>query len=144
METKKVLQFFNEDIPFHQLIGLRVATAADGKATAILPFRPDFIGDAARPALHGGVLATLVDVCGGAAVMSAIGPLDRISTIDFRVDFLRPGQPQDVHCDAHITRIGARVAVASAIVHHGDATQPVAEGKCVYDIRRNRPQALAE
>ena len=138
MDSKLVLQFFNEDVPFHHLIGLKVTSAADGKARSFLAYRPDFIGDASRPALHGGVLATLVDVCGGAAVMSAIGPRDRISTIDFRVDFLRPGQPLDIFCDALVTRIGARVAVASAVVHHGDPAQPVAEGKCVYDIRRNR------
>ena len=136
VNSAKVLEFFNVNVPFHATLGLQVLQAQAGISRLILPFRPDLLGDAGRPAIHGGVLATVLDVAGGAAVMSMIGEHDRTSTIDFRVDYLRPGEKRDLFGEARIVRMGTRVAVASALVHHGDPTQPVAEGRLVYDIRR--------
>ncbi|MBM4343749.1 MAG: hotdog fold thioesterase [Deltaproteobacteria bacterium] len=143
MDQTTVLRFFNRDVPFHAVVGLRVERAERGQARLVVPFRAELLGDAARPAIHGGVLATMIDVAGGAAVMSEIGEHDRTSTIDMRVDYLRPGEKLDLFADARIVRMGARVAVAAAVVHHGDAARPVAEGRLVFDIRR-RPNPTGE
>ncbi len=141
LDSATVLQFFNRDVPFHGVFGLRVEAAHGGRARLVVPYRPELLGDAARPAIHGGVLATMIDVAGGAAVMSEIGEHDRTSTIDMRVDYLRPGEKLDLFADARIVRMGARVAVAAAVVHHGDPERPVAEGRLVFDIRRRAPQS---
>ena len=51
------------------------------------------IGDARRcPALHGGVVSTLIDTAGGVAAWSALGAAGDavVSTVDLTVDFPEP------------------------------------------------------
>jgi acyl-coenzyme A thioesterase PaaI-like protein len=63
---------------------------------------------------------------------------DRCSTIDLRVDYLRPGRVNTpLVGEAEIIRIGNRVAVANVILFHDDArSHPVAAAKGVYSIKR--------
>lgn len=129
-------RFFDEQIPFNRLLGLELRACADGYARIALPFRQDLVGDPFRPAIHGGVLSTLIDTAGGAAVWSRIGPEDRISTVDLRVDYLRPGALSDLVCEARVIRLGNRVAAVDATAHHGDPDRPVAVGRAVYNVRR--------
>jgi uncharacterized protein (TIGR00369 family) len=76
-------------LPFHVHLGLKVEELSPGRARMRLPFRPEFVGDVRRPALHGGLISFLVDTCGGTAVWTCCHRDDRIATIDLRVDFLR-------------------------------------------------------
>src|SRR5260221_12499699 len=89
-----VRRFMAEQIPFNSYLGLQVDLLEASRAVLSLPFRREFIGDPFRPALHGGVISTLIDTCGGAAVWTTVSPTDRISTIDLPVDYLRPGRPE--------------------------------------------------
>jgi uncharacterized protein (TIGR00369 family) len=126
-----------ELIPFNQVLGLEVVELADGHAVLALPFREALIGDPARPALHGGVLSALADTCGGAAVWTAIGDEDRVSTIDLRVDYLRPGPLERLLAIGDVLRAGNRVGVASIrIVPETRPDEVIAEGKGVYSVRR--------
>jgi uncharacterized protein (TIGR00369 family) len=102
-----------------------------------LPFRSEFIGDAARPALHGGVISTLTDTCGGLAVWSKVGLGDRISTIDMRVDYLAHGLPEALLAEGRVIRVGNRVGVADIRCYQpGDPARTVATGRAVYNIKR--------
>lgn len=132
-----VRRFMAEQIPFNAYLGLQVDLLEAGRAILSLPFRKELIGDPFRPALHGGVLSTLIDTCGGAAVWTTVQPTDRISTIDLRVDYLLPGRLELVRVEGRVIRAGRRVAVASMRAYH-DATpgEAIAEGRGVYNIRR--------
>ena len=99
--------------------------------------RPELIGDPDRPALHGGVLSAVADTCGGCAVWSAVGADDRVSTIDLRIDYLRPGQPEELRCIGNVLRVGNRVGVAQITLFHPSASDvPIAEAKGVYSVKR--------
>jgi uncharacterized protein (TIGR00369 family) len=133
-----VRKIMAEVIPFNRELGIEVVELAEGHAVLGLPFRPAFIGDPMRPALHGGVISTLVDTCGGAAVWTAIGMEDRVSTIDLRVDYLLPGPPERILAEADVLRVGNRVGVATIRVYPADRPgEIVAEGKGVYAVRRS-------
>ncbi len=125
-------------IPFNKFMGIRITSARDGFARMELPFREEFIGDPVRPALHGGVITTLIDTCGGAAVWSAADPGDRVSTVDLRVDYLLPGPLKDLVCEARVLRIGNRVGVADMKVFAIESPDLIiASGKGVYNVRRS-------
>src|SRR5262249_47288117 len=95
------------------------------------------LGDASRPALHGGVIATLIDTCGGFAVWSQVGLEDRVSTIDLRIDYLAPGAPQALMADGTVVRVGHRVGVVDVRCWQpGAPERTVATGKGVYNIKR--------
>jgi uncharacterized protein (TIGR00369 family) len=132
-----VTRFMSEQIPFNAFLGVRVDALEHGRAQLSVPFRPEFIGDPFRPALHGGVISALIDACGGAAVWTTVRPHDRVSTIDLRVDYLLPGRSCDLVVEARVLRAGNRVGVASMRAFHPDAPEAtVAEGKGVYNIMR--------
>jgi uncharacterized protein (TIGR00369 family) len=137
-----VRRFMSEQIPFNAFLGVRVDVLEHGRAQLSVPFRPEFIGDPFRPALHGGVISALIDACGGAAVWTTVHPHDRVSTIDLRVDYLQPGRSRELVVDARVIRAGNRVGVASMRAFHSDTPDAtVAEGKGVYNIKRGRSEA---
>jgi uncharacterized protein (TIGR00369 family) len=124
-------------IPFNALLGLRLDDLSSGFCRMSVPFRPELIGDPLRRALHGGVLSAVIDTCGGAAIWTQIEKGDALSTVDLRVDYLRPGQPQDFIVDGRVLRLGNRVGVAEMIAYHpGLEQEPIASGKGVYNVRR--------
>jgi uncharacterized protein (TIGR00369 family) len=124
-------------IPFNGFLGMTVDHVDAGLARLCIPFRPEFIGDAARPALHGGLISTLIDTAGGAAVWTTVGRHDRVSTIDLRIDYLRPGRAEDLVAEARVVRVGNRVGVVTVRAFHPSAPEEtVADGKGVYNIKR--------
>ena len=132
-----VRRLMGETIPFNRVLGIQVLEIGQGRAVFAVPFRPELIGDPERPAIHGGVLSAVADAAGGCAVWTTIGENDRISTIDLRVDYLRPAKPALFHAVANVLRVGNRVGVANVVVFHpGSPGEPVAEAKGVYSVKR--------
>ena len=99
MEEKSAFfkKIFDEMIPFHQLLGMKLLEVSDGFAKAIIPFRPDLVGDPRIQSLHGGVIATVMDAVGGVVGMTTLTSMeDKISTIDLRIDYLRSARNCDL------------------------------------------------
>jgi uncharacterized protein (TIGR00369 family) len=124
-----------EHVPFNRYLGLRGESAGAGACVLTLPVREEFVGDPRRPALHGGVLSTLIDTAGGLAAWSALSPGESVSTVDLRVDYLEPaGLGADLRAEAELVRKGNRVChVRIAVTQAGVL---VAEGRGVYNIHR--------
>src|SRR2546427_9440279 len=79
-----LLKVMEEHVPFNRLLGIKGESAEPGRAVLVLPVRPDFVGDFRRPALHGGVLSTVIDTAGGMAAWSALAPGETVSTVEDR------------------------------------------------------------
>jgi uncharacterized protein (TIGR00369 family) len=133
---EQLKSFFEKLVPFNQFLGITVDQIDSGTCQMRAPYQEQFIGDPIRPSLHGGLISTLADAAGGLAVFSKLmDPTVRLSTIDMRVDFLRPANLEDLICDAHILRLGSHVAVTQMVVKQkGDYI--AAECRGVYSIHR--------
>lgn len=132
-----LVRFIEEEVPFDKYLGMKVEEVREGFAKLSIPFREEFIGDKRRPALHGGLISTLIDTCGGLAAWTHCTPDDRISTVDIRVDYLRPGPDDDITAEAVVQRTGNRVSVVHTRVYAArDRKTVIAEGRSVYNIRR--------
>jgi len=132
----RLKQFFEQEIRFNAYLKMNVAQLGDGYARLEIPYREELIGDPLRPALHGGVVSTLLDTAGGIAAFTSVAPGDLLSTVDLRVDYLRPAGLLDVVAEGRVVRIGNRVAVCDIVAYQDDPKKPVATGKGVYNIRR--------
>jgi uncharacterized protein (TIGR00369 family) len=135
----QLLQIMEEHVPFNRFLGLRGESVAEGRAVLVLPVRPEFVGDPRRPALHGGVLSTLIDTAGGMAAWSALAAGETVSTVDLRVDYLEPaGLGEPLRAEAELVRKGNRVCHVRVAVTQGESL--VAEGRAVFNIHRRRTE----
>lgn len=133
----ELIRFFEDDIPFNRLLGVKVEECGPGRARIRVPFTEALVGDIRRPALHGGAISAVIDACGGIAVWTQFDLNDLISTVDMRVDYLRPGPDRDICVESRVVRMGNRVSVVNTIVFPaGDRETIVAEGRAVYNTRR--------
>jgi len=137
-DPHEVLRLMEEHAPFNRLLGLKGESITAGRAVMVLPVREDFVGDPRRPALHGGVVSSLVDTAGGAAAWSVLARGESVSTVDLRVDYLEPaGLAGPLRAEAVLLRRGNRVChVRVSVTQDG---RRVAEGSAVYNIHRRKP-----
>ncbi|MEM1229762.1 MAG: PaaI family thioesterase [Pseudomonadota bacterium] len=103
------LQAVADAIPYARFLNLRIDSKGD-ELTTVLPFRDDLIGNTDLPAIHGGVLGSMLELTAVLQLLRA-SELERLpKTIDLSIDYLRSGLPQDVYGRADITRAGRRAA----------------------------------
>lgn len=137
IDPEQLKQFIEQAVPFNAHLGLHVELLELGKAVIRMPFSKSHVGDVFRPAMHGGALAALIDATAGAAAMTHATANDRLSTIDLRIDYLRPAPLADVLATAEVRRMGKRIAVVNVLVTPvGADDEPVAEGRAVFGVRR--------
>jgi uncharacterized protein (TIGR00369 family) len=137
LNAEMLAKVFEEYIPFNRFLGLRCLEISESGVRVELPYRPELIGNPEIPALHGGAISSTLDTTGGLAVWSRAQPKDRVSTIDLRVDYLRPGRPENLIAVARVVRLGNRVGVAELRAFHADDEErPVAAGMGVYSVKR--------
>ena len=137
MSVHPDLEGFIESIPWHRHLGLKVLALSPGRARLVVPFQSGFTGNAARGALHGGIIASLADSCGNAALWTHFGPDDRIATINIGVDYFRPAPLADLMAEAEVRLLGHRIG--NVHVRLAPLTEPsltVAEGRTVCYVKR--------
>lgn len=138
-----VRQMF-ERIPFNQYLGIEIDEVSYERIVMHLPMKQELVGNFVHGILHGGVIASLLDVAGGA--MAMIGAfekhqhlsaedraiqLSRLGTIDLRIDYLRPGKGERFTASATLLRSGNKVAVVRSELHNEDGVL-VAAGTGTY------------
>lgn len=113
-------------IPYAQFLGIDFERHGD-ELTAVLSYNERLIGNPILPALHGGVIASFLEVtaivelswamlwddleAGRLTPESMAKDLPRLpKTIDFTVDYLRTGLPRDAYARARVNRSGRRYA----------------------------------
>lgn len=112
-------------LPYAKFLGLEV-TQKDGVITTSMRYSDHLIGDASKPALHGGTLAALLESSAIFAVLFAEEQPALPRTITFTIDYLRSGRAVDTYARARIVRRGRRVAVVDTAAYQDDPEKPVA------------------
>lgn len=114
-------------------LGFEITSLAGGVCIAKLPYRPELIGDPVSRVLHGGVVTTLLDSAGGAAVLSALGQSTPLATLDLRIDYLR-SMPPDRELTARVEcyRKTRHIAFARGFAYDADEAAPVAAMAATY------------
>ena len=119
-----VNEMFSEKIPFNKLLGLTIGSMDHERVQVSFAMRNELMGHYARGMVHGGVISSVIDVTGGLAAFMGVQEkmtdkslaakfekFGRVSTIDLRVDFLRPGLGSVFTATAFPLRLGNKVAV---------------------------------
>jgi uncharacterized protein (TIGR00369 family) len=104
------LRYEIETPPFHQVLQPQALDLDLDKGVVVigLKFRDELRRLPTDRAYHGGVLATLIDLAGHAAVAVKIGRT--APTIDLRIDYLRPTDASDLTATAPLIKVGRSIA----------------------------------
>jgi uncharacterized protein (TIGR00369 family) len=103
-----------EAVPYARFLGVQLELKGD-ELTAVLPYKDALIGNPMLPALHGGVVAALMELTAIAQLMRTRQPTPTTAiqvpkTIDVSIDYLRSGRPSDTYARAQVTKLGRRIA----------------------------------
>jgi acyl-CoA thioesterase len=96
-----------------------------------MPFRKELTQ--AYGVVHGGALATLADTAVAFAMMTMIQPGEKVTTVEFKINFLAPVAGDDMIGEARILNKGKRLALADMEVKTGDG-KLLAKGLATYII----------
>jgi len=143
-----LLQFlqdiYEEKIPFNKALELQIMSLKEDNVCIKLEMKEKLVGNYKYKMLHGGVISSVLDVTGGAIVSVGLlkkmagHPFEeiakrmfRISTVDLRIDFLRPGQGDYFLSTGSIMRMGNKVVVTRTTLHN-DKEALIAVGTGTY------------
>lgn len=115
---------YDERMPFNHYLGVCVTELTLDRAVISISSRQELQGNYIQKILHGGVISSVIDLSGGIIAQShaikrmknlSIGELMmrffKMSTLNIRVDYLRPGAGKDFKCISRVIRAGNKVAV---------------------------------
>lgn len=131
-------------VPYARFLGIGFDRRGD-ELTGVLDFDEKLIGNPMLPAIHGGVTAAFLEMTAiitlsWAGLLPAIdsrgidparvaaGDLPRLpKTIDFTINYLRPGLPRDAYSRAIVSRSGRRYATVRVEAWQDHRDKPFAQ-----------------
>lgn len=123
-----------EAAPFNRWLGVRALdVAGDGAVRVALPFRDELSYHPTEAIFHGGVIASLIDIAGYAAV--AIRSEGPTPTVTLTVDYLAPAIAEELVAQAAIRRLGRTLSRVDVDVFAG--SRMVAIGRGVFSTRES-------
>jgi uncharacterized protein (TIGR00369 family) len=117
--------------PIMMTLGMKVVQFGEGKATLKMNVDRKFYNPMGT--LHGGVMTDLADACMGIATMSTLSDDETFTTLELKMNFLRPVYEDELTADARVLHRGRRVVLVESMVKNrvgkdvarGTATQMV-------------------
>jgi len=127
-EFREVIARFRETagdkLYFQKLLDPQFQSPAWDHSCVVFDMKDEFVGNLLYRTLHGGIITSMLDTAGGHVVVLSLfdkakgQPLEkrfqkviRVGSIDFRIDFLRPGRGNRFVAEGWVLRIGNKVAV---------------------------------
>jgi len=105
----------------------------DRTAEVRLLIREDHLSPARR--VHGGVVSSFFDYAFGATVFSLMGPKDFCSTVELKVNYLKPIELGDLLiARTEVVFKGKRLCVLRALAFRNDEREPVAMATATFNV----------
>ena len=105
------------NVPFGDLVGLRLDAVEPGLATMSLQVRAELLQN--NGVVHGGAIATLIDSTAAFAIIPLLEQDETTTTVDLTVSYVRPLREGMAQATARVLRKGSRVIVLTAEVLDG-------------------------
>ena len=145
LETINMLKTsYEEQMPFNRFLGLKVVALDTENVSVKIKMQEGLIGNFIRGMIHGGVISSLIDIVGGLLAAAQVikrmegmptkdltKRIERVSTVDLRVDYLRPGIGDFFLCKGSVLRMGEKVATIGMELTN-DRGEIVALGRGTY------------
>ena len=105
----KDLRTLVDKMPFNKLLGIHVLRYHSDGLTVECRVRDELLNSAG--VLHGGVLATVADAAVGIALARHFGGKRAMTTIELKINYLRPVAQGKVLARARLLKVGTTICV---------------------------------
>jgi len=102
------------------------AELRDGAPVLVMPFAEHLVGNTLLPALHGGVIGSLLETAAIVQVIWEVRAPRLPKPVDITIDYLRSGRALTSYARARIAKQGRRVVNVHAEMWQDDETKPIA------------------
>jgi uncharacterized protein (TIGR00369 family) len=123
--------------PFHELLQLRAVAATEDGVTIALRNRESLSLSPTQAQLHGGVIASVIDIAGHAACAVRLGM--PVPTMHLSVDYLRPATGAEFLASARVLEMAPRRVWARVTVHDDQDTIIAVGTGTFHRPDQNRP-----
>lgn len=117
-----------ERIPYARHLGLEIQQGQTG-IEVHLPYREALIGNIMLPALHGGVIAALIEITARVAAQRQDAGTRRPRILDCNINYLRSARAQSTFASAEIVRQGRRTSLVQVACRQEGTSAPIASGR---------------
>ncbi|MGA2465934.1 MAG: PaaI family thioesterase [Thermodesulfobacteriota bacterium] len=119
--------------PYHRLLGIEATEIREGEYRIQMLFKQELTHP--YGIVHGGAIASLADSAVAMALISLVEPKDRITTIEFKINFFVPVSKGELKAHAKIIHKGSKTAVGDVeVINEGG--ELVAKVIATYSIMR--------
>ena len=133
------LQLLVSHVPHARAIGMSVVDARPGHIWLRVPWADFLVGNPETGVIHGGVITTLLDNGGGAAVMTALDELRAVATLDLRIDYMKPATPgRDIVGYCHCHKVTRHIAFVRGTAFHETPDDPIATAAMTFMVGASR------
>jgi uncharacterized protein (TIGR00369 family) len=108
----------DDDSPFLNFVGVEIGLSEGGEGRVSLSVQPHHLQGAGQ--VHGGLIAVLADTAMFRAVRSLLGPGQRTTTIELKVNFLENTNSGRLTATAKVVSSDGRLMVGDIEVKDGD------------------------
>ena len=119
------------ELPYARLIGLQ-CLALGNELIFELPSRQSNMGNPLLPALHGGVIGGFMESAAQLFVLLTQDTAALPKTVDFTIDYLRPGRMQSTFALCNLVRRGRKIANVSVTAWQHEHRQPIATARAHF------------
>jgi uncharacterized protein (TIGR00369 family) len=128
-----VSKLFSSMSPHMRDLSFEILSLDRGVCVSKLPYREELIGDPVSGVLHGGVVTSLLDSAGGAAVLSALQKPTTLATLDLRIDYVRPSPPgTPLLARVECYKLTRHVAFTRGVAYDASESDPIASMSATY------------
>jgi uncharacterized protein (TIGR00369 family) len=119
--------------PIMKTLGMKLLEANEGKA--VLSMKVDSRFHNPMGTLHGGIMTDLADASMGVALMSTLGDDESFTTLELKMNFLRPVYEGEITAEAKVVHRGRTIALVESIIKN-DQGKEVARGIATQMVLR--------
>jgi uncharacterized protein (TIGR00369 family) len=130
-----ILDWMKTRNPFWSLLGMELMEIKKGWAKVRLPFNDKLTN--AVGLVHGGAIFSPADSAVGMALIGLIGRDENISTLEMKINYLKPVRESAIIAEAKIVHKGTQTAIGDVEVRD-ENNALIAKGLATYMIVKKR------
>jgi uncharacterized protein (TIGR00369 family) len=107
--------------PIAKTLGINLVEAHNGVAVATMKVDERFHNPMGT--LHGGIMTDLADLSMGVAIASLLGDNESFTTLELKINFLRPVYQTELRAEAKVVHRGRTIALVQSILTNDEGKE---------------------